>query len=68
MIYEGDLVRVTDDYEEPDIDTIIEVKWSNEGCYSMRDDMGGDYIPMLGADGYELEVIGNIYERPSPTL
>jgi uncharacterized phage protein (TIGR01671 family) len=62
-IYEGDVVRVHGDAFDKDDEPEFEVKWHKQSGYFMEDDMGGDYIPCLGDDNYELEVIGNIYEN-----
>lgn len=41
-----------------------EVKWSDTGGYWCKENGGADYLPALGSDNLELEVIGNIYEDP----
>lgn len=61
-VYEGDIVRPTDYNDDTNIP--FEVTWDKSGAYLMNHDYGLDYIPLLGSDDFEIEVIGNIYETP----
>jgi uncharacterized phage protein (TIGR01671 family) len=68
-IYEGDIVLVTIDDEDPDSDFIHEVKYdSDAGCFpiEVRD---GDYDYTtthwaINSHYYRYEVVGNIYQNP----
>lgn len=59
-IYEGDRLRITSEMEDVTLEQVV--KWHPEGGYFAECFDGGDYVPMLGADDYTLEVIGNIHE------
>ena len=61
-IFEGDIVKISVDYVDESEFSIQEVRWGKEGGYFCDEEFGFDFIPLLGNDDLELEIIGNIYE------
>lgn len=67
-IYEGDIVKIWNGNNAKDDPFIQEAKWSEEGGYLAKEVCDGDFIPMLGNDDHEIEIIGNIYENDLVTI
>lgn len=62
-IYEGDIITIKSDDEE--LDLTVDVKWDEECCgYSVREIDYWDFIPCLGDQEWDIEVIGNKFENP----
>ena len=69
-IYEGDIVRLLDIDNEPEIFTVI---WEKSGYFTLKPFVDNEgYVPTLGYftdrdsndNYYTFEIIGNIYKNP----